>query len=276
MSSKIIPDSAPPAGEDADCDLAGAVLGDHAGAVLGLPRVIGHRGAAAAAPENTIASFRTAATMGVAMVEFDVKLTSDSQPVVFHDETLERTTNGHGRMRDTPLAALRSLDAGGWFEPVFAGEPAPTLEEVLAFLLGVGVRPNIEIKPCPDREQETARIVAAVATACWPSNRPPPLLSSFSRIALETVREEVPTWPRALIVDRLPPDWHEGALALGVSALHCQQRHLSPVAITELRRKGLAITAWTVNDPERARALWKWGVDAVVSDAPDIILGATS
>lgn len=269
MPHDPIPDNAPPADTGTDDNDGGGPA-----ALLGLPRVIGHRGAAASAPENTVASFRAAAAAGATMVEFDVKLTSDSQAVAFHDETLERTTNGQGRIRDLSLGELRRLDAGGWFEPVFAGEEIPTLEAVLDFLLGVGIRPNIELKPCPGRDEETARVVVAVASACWPAHRPPPLLSSFSREALEVARELAPTWPRGLIVDRLPPDWQDATLALGVSALHCQQRHLSPVAVEEIRRTGLAIVAWTVNDSDRARTLWKWGVDAVVSDSPDVILGA--
>lgn len=266
MSPDLIPDSAPPGPGHED--------GASPFSVLGLPRVIGHRGAAAGAPENTIASFRAAAAMGVAMVEFDAKLTLDSRVVAFHDETLERTTNGQGRVRDTPLDVLHRLDAGGWFEPVFADEPVPSLEEVLEFLQSVGIRPNIEIKPCPDLDRETAHAVVAVATECWPSHRPPPLLSSFSRESLAVVRELAPTWPRGLIVDRLPPDWHKAAVALDLSLLHCQQRHLSPVVVAEIKRAGLAVVAWTVNDPNRARTLWKWGVDAVVSDAPDVILDA--
>ncbi|KAF0118235.1 MAG: glycerophosphoryl diester phosphodiesterase [Rhodospirillaceae bacterium] len=241
-------------------------------ATFGLPRVIGHRGAAIVAPENTLAAFRVAAAMGVAMVEFDVKLTADGRPVVFHDDTLFRTTNGHGRLRDATLEELERLDAGSWFEPAFTGERVPTLEVVLSFLASVGVGAVIELKPCPETDERTAQIAVAAALEYWPSDQPPPLLSSFSRRALRAARAVAPAWPQGLIVDRLPEDWHEAAAALQIVTLHCQERHLSPVAVAEIKRAGLAVLAWTVNDPQRARTLWKWGVEAVISDVPDEIL----
>ena len=94
-----------------------------------LPRVIGHRGIAARAPENTLAGFRRAAELGVAWVELDVQLTSDGVPVVFHDDGLERTTDGQGLLIETPLAVLRGLDAGAWFGPAFAGERADAADQ---------------------------------------------------------------------------------------------------------------------------------------------------
>ncbi|MBF0561338.1 MAG: glycerophosphodiester phosphodiesterase [Alphaproteobacteria bacterium] len=238
---------------------------------MDLPRIIGHRGAAATAPENTLASFRTAAAMGVTMVEFDVMLTRDDRAVVFHDETLERTTDGHGRLREAPLATLIGLDAGGWFEPNFAGEPVPTLEAVLGLLQGLGIGANIEIKPTHPSDTRTAEIAIAVAAGLWPVDRPPPLLSSFSRRCLQVAEELAPTWPRGLIVDRLPSDWHEAAQALGLSTIHCLHRHLSPVVVAEIKRTGLGVVAWTVNELERAETLWGWGVEAVISDVPDVL-----
>src|SRR5580704_12278143 len=93
---------------------------------LRLPPVIGHRGAAAQAPENTLAGFRAARALGCAWVEFDVRLTVDGVPVVCHDDKLDRTSNGRGRISKLPLAAIRMLDAGSWFGPAFAGERIPT------------------------------------------------------------------------------------------------------------------------------------------------------
>ena len=86
-----------------------------------LPAIIGHRGAAADAPENTLASFREAARQGARMVEFDVKLTADGRLIVMHDDLLDRTTDGKGTVAETSLEAIRALDAGAWFSPVFKG-----------------------------------------------------------------------------------------------------------------------------------------------------------
>src|SRR5271169_865003 len=98
---------------------------------LGLPPVIGHRGAAAHAPENTLAGFRAARVLGCTWVEFDVRLTGDGALVVCHDDQLKRTTDGHGQISKLPLAAIRRWDAGSWFSKSFAGEMIPTLDETL-------------------------------------------------------------------------------------------------------------------------------------------------
>src|SRR5512143_199880 len=95
------------------------------------PLILAHRGASRRAPENTMAAFRLAAELGADGVELDVQLSKDGEVVVMHDSRVDRTTDGHGRIRDLPLAELRALDAGGWYAPEFAGERIPTLAEVL-------------------------------------------------------------------------------------------------------------------------------------------------
>ncbi len=234
-----------------------------------LPPVIGHRGAAAHAPENTPASFRAAAALGCRMVEFDVRLTADGVPVVFHDDRLERTTDGHGATGELPLAALRRRDAGGWFGPAFAGQAIPTLTEVLTLCAGLGLAVNIEIKPDDGREEATARLALAVARQCWPTTLPPPLISSFRPEAVEAAASAAPDWPRGLLVGPLPADWREQAAALGCVAIHADHRHLEAGQIQAVRAAGLAVLAYTVNEAERAAALWHSGACAVFSDAPD-------
>ena len=124
-----------------------------------LPRVIGHRGAAAYAPENTLAGFRKAKALGCHWVEFDVRLTGDSQPVLLHDDRLERTTNGRGGISGLQLAAVRRYDAGNWFHSSFAGERVPTLEEALLLLAELGLGANVELKAVRGREAATGAVV---------------------------------------------------------------------------------------------------------------------
>src|SRR4029077_10571609 len=145
-----------------------------------LPAVVGHRGAAAAAPENTLESLRLAARQGAAMVEFDVKLTADGALILMHDDELDRTTTGHGAVAATALADIRALDAGGWFADAWRGARVPTLEAAIGLLEGCGLNANIEIKPCPGRGVETAEGVVACLRRHWPKARPQPLLSSFA------------------------------------------------------------------------------------------------
>ena len=149
-----------------------------------LPPVIGHRGAAAAAPENTLASLRKAKELGATWVEFDVKLTRDGHPVLFHDDRLDRTTSGQGEVALTTLAQLRKLDAGAWFAPAFEGERVPSFADALALCAELGLGINVELKPCPGREADTARVALETLLEHWPERRPAPLISSFARVCL--------------------------------------------------------------------------------------------
>ncbi len=112
-----------------------------------------HRGGAGLAPENTLAAFRNALALDVDALEMDLHVSADGEVIVIHDATLERTTNGRGYVRNTPLVDLKRLDAGSWFDPRFAGERVPTLREVLETVRASGdnrVRLNIETKYEPD------------------------------------------------------------------------------------------------------------------------------
>lgn len=237
-----------------------------------LPSVIGHRGAASHAPENTLAGIRKAAALGVRMIEVDAKLTSDGVPILMHDDALDRTTSGFGPVREKSLAAIRTLDAGSWFGDGFADEPVPTLAEALDLCLSLGLAVNLEIKPCKGRERETAEASLAAARDIWPSDRPPPLISSFARASLVAALELAPDWPRGYLFDRRPKNWRAEIEALEPSTLNTAHKRLTAKIAAELKATGFPLLAYTVNDPKRARELFEMGVDGVFSDAPDVIL----
>lgn len=236
---------------------------------LGIPRIIGHRGAAALAPENTLASIRAAAAAGARMVELDVKLTRDSVPVLMHDASLKRTTDATGLVRMKRLAALREVDAGAWFDERFRGERVPTLDEAVETILGLGLGLNLEIKPCPGREAETATVACRALRRIWPRHSAPPLISSFSRGALAAARDEAPELPRGLLAERLPRDWPVAMQAYGCSTLHLWHEPLDRTRLARLADEGVPVLLYTVNAPDRARALLEWGAVAVITDAPD-------
>lgn len=237
-----------------------------------LPSVIGHRGAASHAPENTLASIRKAAALGVRMVEFDAKLTVDGVPILMHDDTLDRTTSGSGPVRKTPLATIRTLDAGSWFGAAFVDEPVPTLVEALDLCLSLGLAVNLEIKSCKGWERETAEESLAVARDIWPADRPPPLVSSFARESLVAALEIAPDWPRGYLFRRKPKNLRAEIETLRPATLHTRHRCLTAAAVAELKATGLAVLTYTVNDPKRAKSLFEMGVDSIFSYAPDAIL----
>lgn len=236
------------------------------------PRVIGHRGAALSAPENTLAGFCKAAALGVAWVEFDVRLTRDGRPILLHDDTLDRTTTGHGPAAMLRLEEIRRLDAGGWFAPDFSGEPVPSLEETIELLGDLGLGAVVELKPAPGAEETTGRVAAALLAERWPPSLPAPLLSSFKPRALAAARAVAPQLERALLVGAIPRRWREQVAALECRSLHIDQRRVDQAVAAELTGAGMTVFAYTVNLPGRAQELFSWGVEAVFSDCPDRVL----
>lgn len=241
--------------------------------ILNLPKVIGHRGAAAYAPENTLEAIHTAADMGVEWVELDVKLTRDQVPVMFHDETLERTTNGSGTMAETDYEDLKQLEAGSWFGDSFTGIKIPTLEEAIEVLLERGLGLNLEIKPCPGREKETAEAALDVLSQIW-DDHDKLLISSFQHVALEAARDMAGDWKRGLLLpEEWPENWKGLADYLDVSTVNINNKGLERTAVEQIIDDlDLPVLVYTVNDPDRARQLQGWGVDAFFTDTPDVIL----
>jgi len=239
------------------------------------PRIIGHRGAALSAPENTLAGLRAAAALRIGWVEFDVRLTRDGRAILLHDETLDRTTTGRGSASTLSFEEIRRFDAGAWFGPDFRGERVPSLEETIELLAELGLGAVVELKPAPGAETATGRAVAALVAERWPAALPAPLLSSFKPEALAAARAAAPQLQRALLVGAVPRRWREQVAALECGLLHVDQRRLDRAALAELIGAGLAVFAYTVNLPERAQELFSWGVDAVFSDCPDRVVAGS-
>ncbi len=243
---------------------------------LAIPRVIGHRGAAASAPENTLSSLRKAKDLGASWVEFDVKLTRDGYPVLIHDERLERTTGGRGEVALTTLDELQKLDAGGWFAPAFRGERVPTFEAALTLCAELGLGINVELKPCPGREAETARVAVPMLRRLWPRDRPMPLISSFEPACLAVAKELAPEIPRGYLAGGLPRRWRAELAAYGCRTLHLNERRLGVRQRAAVLAAGVPLLLYTVNDPARARALLEAGVTAVFTDRVGDVLAAVA
>jgi glycerophosphoryl diester phosphodiesterase len=242
---------------------------------LKLPKIIGHRGAAGYAPENTIEGIHTAADMGIEWVELDVKLTKDQVPIIFHDEELERTTNGSGLVAEVTYEDLKQLEAGSWFGDSFAGINIPTLEEAIDAILERGLGLNLEIKPCPGREKETAEVALDALSKIW-DDHDRLLISSFQHVSLEAARDMANDWARGLLIggEEMPENWREMADYLQVSCMNLGTKLITREIIREVSEEDLKCLVYTVNDPDLARALQAWGADALFSDTPDVIKDA--
>lgn len=239
-----------------------------------LPPVMGHRGALAYAPENTLAGIRKVAELGIGWVEFDVMLTGDDVPVLFHDDNLKRITGKDALMAETPHEALSALEAGAWFGSAFAGEPLPSLEQALELIWELGLRANVEIKPSIGRDVVTAKRTIEVMSALWPADQPIPMISSFSRMSLAAAQALRPEWPRGLVSHRLPKDWREALQALECVSFHLNTRALNRDRVARIKAAGYQVASYTVNRKRRARQLASFGVDCLISDTPDKVVDA--
>ncbi len=239
------------------------------------PRIIAHRGGGALAPENTLAGLHIAARMGCRGVEFDVALTADGVPILMHDETLERTTNGTGFVANKTAAEIARLDAGGKYHHAFAVEPAPTFQAALQTCAELGLWANIEIKPTLGTEAETGRVVSTVVStyvAAMMANSKPGtlLLSSFSTLALQQAMHIAPGIPRALLTESPPTDWREQLRACGASALHTAAAGITAELIAPFCNGRIPLACYTVNDRTVAAALFAAGVSAIFTDRIDL------
>ncbi len=239
-----------------------------------IPRVIGHRGAAAHAPENTLESIRCAAAFGAGMVEVDVQLTRDEVPVIMHDDTLDRTTSGTGPVYDRTWKEIRELDAGSPFGRAFAGEHIPTLQDVLVLCRELEIGLNVEIKPYPGTDVRTAEIALSALDAFGPL-KGPLLVSSFSVESLRTAHKLAPHLPLGYLIYDRPDDWAAIANEVNAATLNFDHTRETSRTIAAYAATGRPLLSYTVNTAERARELFALGVAGVFTDFPGRILRGT-
>jgi glycerophosphoryl diester phosphodiesterase len=202
--------------------------------------------------------------MGFKGVEFDVMLAGDGTPVVIHDETVDRTTDGKGAVPGMSFAELSAFT-------IDKTEKIPRYEDVVLLCRELGLWANVEIKPARGHERATGEAVARLTKELWKGAPITPLLSSFSPDALAAAQEAAPELPRGGLCDQLPDGWKSILKQLGCKALHCNYQSLNGKLAAEIHEAGYGILVWTVNDPAEARRLLAIGADCLVTDALDRI-----
>jgi glycerophosphoryl diester phosphodiesterase len=184
-----------------------------------------------------------------------------------HDDSVDRTSSGTGSAAEKTFVELAQLDFGSWHSRDYAGEPIPTLHSVAAYTQANGIFSNVEIKPSTGTEMDTGRLVARLAQRLWANAEIPPLLSSFSEIALQAAMEEAPELPRALLIEKeVPADWQSRVERLGCIGLNLNHKYATLHLVRAIREAGYTLAIWTVNDPARAQELLDWGCNAIVTD----------
>jgi len=229
---------------------------------------IAHRGTSGTRPENTVAAFRRAIEIGADFIELDVRATADGAAVVMHDSTVDRTTNGSGRVAELTLRQIQALDAGSWFSPEFAGERAPTLVEVASLAAGK-IALSIELKETGVEQQA----IAAVRQAADGRS----LISSFHDQCLARVRQLDPQTRVGLIVGIDPLSEDEiarlirRAQGLGASILALSHRGITPELVAAAARAGISIIAWTVDNREDMRRMMELGITGITTNYPEVL-----
>ena len=236
---------------------------------LSLPRWFAHRGGGSLAPENTLAGIRLAARLGYRAVEFDVMLSGDGTPVLIHDETLDRTTNGVGRVCEASDGMLSGLDAG-------AGERIPLFSQAAALCRELDLLANVEIKPACGFERQTAEEVARQLRAHWQGAKLMPLVSSFSLETLDIARVLAPEFPRGVLFDHVPDDWRQVMQRLKAVSLHCNARNIDDDVLQAAADDHVPVLCYTVNDAAQAGQLFERGVTSAFTDRLDLFAGETS
>ncbi|OCI30800.1 glycerophosphodiester phosphodiesterase [Oerskovia enterophila] len=240
--------------------------------MTGAFQVVAHRGNSSVAPQNTLAAFEAAWRAGADSIELDVQLTADGEVVVIHDDTLDATTDGSGRVDGLPLADVRAVDAGSWFAPAYAGQRVPTFAEVVDLLV---TRPGIdlllEVKGDwgPDDVRKVTEPVLragladrVIGQSFWPST-----VASLQKVA--------PDLRRGLLVERSSDDLLATCAELGVMTCNPAGTVLleQPGLVAALHDAGLEVMVWTLNEPEQWALALEVGVDAVITDRPDRLRG---
>ena len=234
------------------------------------PKIIAHRGVPHIAPENTMASFRTAIDMGVDGIETDVQMTKDGQLVLIHDEKLDRTTNGKGLVKDLTLKEIKELSAGEWFDAKYRDEKVPTLEEFLQLVAGKDLLINIEIKSgivlYPDIEK---KLIAMLHQYNLGKNV---IISSFNHYSLVTCKQiDGSIKTGILYMEGLVDPW-DYAKRIGADALHPFFYTVRPETIVGMKQSGLIINPFTVDGYQEMKAMVSLGVNGIITNYSDRLI----
>lgn len=232
------------------------------------PLVIAHRGASAYAPENTLAAFRLAAEQGAHAVELDAKLSADGEVMVIHDQTVDRTTGGHGAVRELTLAELKQLEAGSFFKPEFAGEPVPTLAEVFE-AVGQRLLINVELTNYASPGDGLVDKVVALVRRFHLEERV--IFSSFHPRNLLRARRLLPETPVAMLALPGGPGWWARSFLMQSVSPEFVNPYFSDCSaayLTKETRRGRRVNPWTVNDPSVMRQLVTDGATGLITDDP--------
>jgi glycerophosphoryl diester phosphodiesterase len=235
------------------------------------PQVIAHRGGRRWAPENTLAAFKRSVDAHADGIELDIHRCKSGELIVIHDETLPRTTNGAGFIKDKTLAELKALDAGSWYKPEFKDERLPTLEEVLHLVDGK-LNVNVEIKNIPvDYPGIEDALIETLSHYKYPDKI---IVSSFDHQVLKSFHRKAPQYKIGMLDAAIPADIGTYAKIVGATAWNPEFDVVRPDAVAAAHAAGLKVFVWTPNDKKDWANLADMHVDGIITDDPVGLMSA--
>jgi glycerophosphoryl diester phosphodiesterase len=237
---------------------------------MDLPMRIAHRGGSLEAPENTMAAFRHAIEIGMRYVELDVQMSSDGELVVLHDETVDRTTDGHGAVGDLTLTQIRALDAGAHFGPQFVGERIPTLREVLELCADAGVGVVVEIKS-PALYPGMVEKVVALIGEMWMRGAENIWCISFDHDAIRQMHALDSSIPLGYLYEYFEADFVQPDDTIQAYCPYYKTALAHPEQVAKAHELGKLVFVYTVNEAEEMRQVAEAGIDGMVSDRPSLL-----
>jgi glycerophosphoryl diester phosphodiesterase len=235
--------------------------------------VVGHRGAMGHVPENTMLSFERALELGADWIELDVHLSRDGELAVIHDETLDRTTNGNGLVKDYSMAELRELDAGAWFGAEYAGQRVPSLNDVLVWARARDVVVDIEIKNAPIYYSGIEAAVVRCLEQHAMSEQA--IVISFDHASVKRVKELDERVATGVLYAGRPVDGGVGlAQAANADAVLPHWAYVTRQDVDAAHAAGIAVAPWVSSDPSVLQNLIQLGVDAIGTNHPDVLRNA--
>ncbi|MCQ9288394.1 glycerophosphoryl diester phosphodiesterase [Staphylococcus gallinarum] len=240
--------------------------------------IYGHRGLPSKAPENTLASFKEAAsTPGLKWVELDVAITNDEQLIIVHDDFLERTTNHKGEITQVTYDQIKSASAGSWHSTEFENEKIPTFDDVITFANETHMNINVELKGVSGSDgtrlsesmvQQVAKKLASLEDGI------DVMISSFNIPLLKLAETYMPQYRRAVIFKAVAfkADWRTILDFCGSKIVNIEDAKLTQNRVEMIRNAGFDLNVWTVNKKERANQLANWGATGIFTDKADAMI----
>lgn len=231
-------------------------------------KIIAHRGASGYAPENTKASILEGLKQKCDGFEVDVQLTKDGRVVVFHDWSLERTTNGNGILKDQTLSELKTLDLGSWFSKEFKDEKIITLEELLEIVPSEKLL-NIEIKVrYGEINQIEKKVIEILEKTSRIDNNV--VISSFDHRVIKNINKIKPEIQVGLLVTAGLLDFKNYISNFNLYSIHCGAEFINKINVDDLKERNIKTYAWTVNTLEESKLLASFGIEGIITNYPDI------